>query len=440
MQEETNLTNEYTDSFENENQNNGYGFGAEPEDSKTWGTRIVVDGANYATSLFWQPLQNFEDPYTEVEEASEGILEGADLFCIKQGKSPQFGICVSHEGYKNGEQVAAVSLASALSDVSSFVAVFKVNNGWWYTCVRNDIILSDGDMLFLSEEEAKEQFMSMLAVPDWGYKIAPPEWEIEDAQYFDLADLFQRGLGAKLQKIKALRGNKLLLVVLISAIVGVWLLWSIMDALFFAPPKAPRIAPVAPKIQQVEELPPEIMPWEEIKNPEAVMKQCLGAILSIKKIRAPGWNIGDITCSSSGASTTWTREVGRISWIDKALNDSGLPFSGKAISDDGNSLLISLPLDNVRAINSPPLRSDIDLKNTLNNMFQSIGQGVSLQANNYTSPRGTPIRSVKFKFTATNNPLTWVELLTKFSGLEMTMVKYNTTSDNWDYEGVIYAR
>ena len=56
---------------------------------RTWGTNIELDGVTYATSLFWQPLQNKDDPFTEVGEASEGVMEGADLFCIKQGKAPQ---------------------------------------------------------------------------------------------------------------------------------------------------------------------------------------------------------------------------------------------------------------------------------------------------------------------------------------------------------------
>ena len=127
---------------------------------RSWGTSITVDGTAYATSLFWQPLQNTSDPFQEVEDASAGVLEGADLFCIKGGKAPQFGICVSHEGYKSGELVAAVALATAMSNVASYVAVFKTSEGWWYTCIRNDIILSDGDMLFLDEEEAKNQFGS----------------------------------------------------------------------------------------------------------------------------------------------------------------------------------------------------------------------------------------------------------------------------------------
>ena len=169
---------------------------------RTWGTNIELDGVTYATSLFWQPLQNKDDPFTEVGEASEGVMEGADLFCIKQGKAPQFGICASKEGYKSGENVAAVTLATAMADRSSFVAVFKVDNGWWYTCIRNDIILSDGDMLFLNEQEAKDQFLSMLAVPDWGRKIAPPEWGIEETEYPDLKNSCRRVCAPSCKKLR----------------------------------------------------------------------------------------------------------------------------------------------------------------------------------------------------------------------------------------------
>lgn len=41
---------------------------------------------------------------------------------------------------------------------------------------------------------------------------------------------------------------------------------------------------------------------------------------------------------------------------------SGITFSGRSISDDGNSLIASVPLDKIRQISSPPLKTDIDLK------------------------------------------------------------------------------
>lgn len=406
---------------------------------RTWGTSIELDGVTYATSLFWQPLQNKDDPFTEVGEASEGVMEGADLFCIKQGKAPQFGICASKEGYKSGENVAAVTLATAMADRSSFVAVFKVDNGWWYTCVRNDIILSDGDMLFLNEQEAKNQFLSMLAVPDWGRKIAPPEWNLEETEYPDLHKLMSQGMRAKLQKIKALRGTKLMVVIAISAIIGLWLLSSIINGIFLAPPKRPIIAPVAPKVVKPVEKIPEIKPWEKISDPEQVMLNCYKAVQDVVTIMPPGWVIGNISCSTGGLTTSWTREVGKISWIEQALDMSGITFSGRSISDNGNSLIASVPLPKIKQISSPPLKNDIDLKNTLNNLFQSIGQSVNLSSFAYTSPEQNVYRSVQFKFSSIHNPSVWSDLLTKFSGLDITMIRYNTGNKTWEYEGAIYV-
>ncbi len=408
-------------------------------EKRSWGTSIEVSGIHYATSLFWQPLQNKDDPFQEVEEASEGVLEGADLFCIKPGKAPQFGICVSHEGYKKGQNVAAVSLATALSDKASFVAVFKVDEGWWYTCIRNDIILSDGDMLFLNEEDAKNQFVSMLAVPDWGRKICPPEWGLEETESVDLASLLNKGLKAKLQKIKALRGAKLLMVVVLSAVVGLWLLSSLFDKLFLTPKVRPMVVPVQPKvIPKVQEI-PEVKPWEKINDSTQLMTECYNGIQSLVTVLPPGWEIGGLSCSQGGIVTSWSMKLGRLSWVDKALEESGIVFSGKAYSDNGSSVTVTVPLYPIAQIASPPMMGDIDLKNHINDLFQSIGQGIALSNGSFTSPQKKIYKFINFRFSSRYNPLVWNDLLTKFSGLEIKNIKYTPTNETWDYEGIIYA-
>lgn len=409
------------------------------EGKKTWGTRIVVDGVSYATSLFWQPLQNQEDPLAEVSEASEGILEGADLFCIKPGKAPQFGICVSHEGYKPGDNVAAVTLSTALADKSSFVAVFKTPQGWWYTCVRNDIILSDGDMLFLSEEDAKNQFISMLAVPDWGRKIAPAEWGLEETEKADLAQILQRGSHGHLQKIKGLRGAKLLMVVGISAVVGFWLLSNIINALFFTPKARPVIVPVQPKVIQQEEPPPEIKPWEHLRNPSQIMNGCYEKIQTLLQIMPPGWTIGNFSCDQSSVSTSWSRNVGRMSWIKMALDKSQVNFNYRSFSDDGSNIIAGVSYDAVDEIASPPLKTSFELREILNNFFQSIGQNVALQDGSITSEQQNIYRFISFNFSSNYNPKVWRDLLTKFSGLEIKRIDYEPGSESWNYEGAIYA-
>ncbi len=420
---------------------------------KNWGTSINVNGETYATSLFWQPLQNASDPFQEVEDASAGVLDGADLFCIKNGKAPQFGICVSHEGYNSGQNVAAVALATALSDIGSFIAVFKTNNGWWYTCVRNDIILSDGDMLFLTEEEAKEQFISMLAVPDWGKKIAPKEWDLEDTEEFDLAEILQRGAKAKLQKIKALRGTKLLLVIAISAVVGIWLLSSLVDKLFLTPTVKPVIVPIKPKALPKVTAPAPIevpKPWEKIANQEEIMKNCYEGIKNLSSILPPGWQIGDLACANNKVATNWIRNtsVGRLSWAKKALVESGLDFAGYSFSPNGELLSASLNLPMVEEALSPPEKAITELQDELNETFQSLGLSVtlSMDAVQVSSPAvngqpsvGKSYQRLLFSFTSEHNPLIWASLLTKYSGLEIKIITYSTSNRMWNYEGAIYV-
>lgn len=405
--------------------------------NRTWASSIYVNGTEYATSLFWQSLQNQENPQPEVIESSQGVLEGADLFCIKKGKTPQFGICVSSDGYKPSEFVAAPAVATALADQPSFVAVFKVDNGWWYICVRDDVILANGDMLYTSEEDARKQFMSMMMVPDWRLKIAPPEWGIDDTLYPSLSDIIQRGSRVKLQKIQT-KGKAFYIAAAAVAFLALFIVYKLFMMLFEAPP-APVIVPIQPKVIAQPEVPPEPKPWENLPAQDAVMQSCYVHAMSLVKILPPGWSIGNISCSVSSVSTSWSREIGRLYTIDKALASSGLNFSGRSISPDGNTAMAAISIGPFETEDSEPSYNTVDLKNMLNDYFQSIGQVISLSDYTYTSPQQNVYRSVKFKFSSNYNPRIWSDFLTKFSGLEMNSIQYNPGTGVWDYEGAIYA-
>jgi len=409
------------------------------EEAKAWGTRFEVEGREYAASLFWQPLQNRDDPYTEVIEASESVLEGADLFALKPGKAPQFGLCISFQGYAKKMPAAAVTVATALSDRTSFLAVFKVSNGWWYVCARNDMILVDGDMLFLNEEDAKEQFMSMLAVPDWGRKIAPVEWGLEETEPISLISLLSKGSESYLQKVHALRGAKLFGLVAVIGILSVWLVSTLINSVFLAPPPKPIIAPVPVRKIETTPPPPEPKPWESIDDPQAVMLNCFKATQDVVGIVTPGWKINGITCTPTGLVTSWSREVGRLTWIDKALTDSGITFTSKSISPNGTDMIVSVPIEDIKKVNSPPEKNEVDLINTINDLFQAIQMPISMSNETWTSPKKTVFKSVKFSFSSNHDPLQWIDLLTKFSGLKITTIKYDINNNNWYYEGAIYV-
>ena len=411
-----------------------------PDDNleKTWGSSFHSNGFEYATSLFWQSLQNQNNPLPEIIESSQGVLEGADLYCIKKGKTPQFGICVSADGYKNGENVAASTVASALADQPSFVAVFKVDTGWWYVCVRDEVILANGDMLYLSEEDAKKQFMNMLMVPDWHLKIAPPEWGLEDTIYPNLDEIMERGARVKLQHINN-NGKIFYLVVGLAGLVVLYLLYKLLAYIFAPAAPVPVVAPVKPMPVEKPAPPPEPKPWEKIPSPSAFMKNCHLNVLTLVKILPPGWTIGDVSCSLSSVSTSWNRDYGRIYTVDKALTESGVNFSARSISPEGNRVMAAVAMGNIPTENSEPNKNLVNLKNTLNNLFQSIQQPVNFSDYTYTSPQQKVYRAIKFKFTSTYNPEIWSGLLTDFSGLEINSIQYSPANGVWSYEGAIYA-
>ena len=175
---------------------------------------VTVDGQKFAVGLIWQPLQNLDDPIVEIRESAESEA-GADLYCLRPAATPQYGIGYSEFEHRDGMPSLAAAVAAALSDKGSVCAVFKVNEGWWLIAIRNDLILAEEDVVFASEEEAQKAYAAMMAVPDWGIRIVPPEWNIEGVEQRDLAKLIRGMRKVRLQQINAQRRTKFLLVIAI---------------------------------------------------------------------------------------------------------------------------------------------------------------------------------------------------------------------------------
>lgn len=407
-------------------------------DNKEWAASFVVDGIPYAASIFWESLQNVDAPFLDAKEAAENVLVGADLFCVKHGKSPQLGLAISEQGFKKGMNVAAVAAVTSMADSTSLLAVFKVNTGYWYLCVRNDVILSDGDVLFVNEEDAKEQFMSMLSVPGWSKKIAPAEWGIDETEAKDIEEVLASGLDAKLEKINALRGTELAIVVILSLAAAAGLIMFISNTFFSATtPQNKVVTRRAQKkvVKEVEKVIPA--PWEAMTDPVWMLDNCRKSILTLVGISTPGWNNQGVTCSQSAAVTSWRRNFGRLSWIEMSLSHSGLTFANKTIDDRGNNVTVSMPFQSVEKINSAPKKSAVELRNMINDLFQTLNMSISISKGQVKT--GNKVYELmNFKINSKYDPEIWKPLLTKFSGLKVNNIRYN--QGVWNYEGTIYVQ
>lgn len=408
------------------------------EESKEWGASFTVGGIQYAASVFWESLQNVDAPFLDAKEAAENVLVGADLFCVKHGKSPQLGLAVSSQGFKKGMNVAAVAAVTALSDATSLLAVFKIDAGYWYLCVRNDVILSDGDVLFVKEEDAKEQFMSMLSVPDWSKKIAPADWGIDETEPKNIEEVFAQGLDTKLEKINALRGTELLVVVGLSLLVGGWLVSYIVNNFFTTKTQETKVVTRRAKKKVVKEVAKVVpAPWESIVDTTWLLDNCRSSILSLVAISTPGWTNQGVSCSSSGAITSWKREFGRLSWIEMSLSNSGLSFANKSINEKGNIVTVSMPFQSVKNIMSVPNKTEQELRNMINDLFQTLNLDIGLTSGQLRAGDKT-YKFLGFKVNSKYDPEIWAPMLTKFSGLKVNNIRYSRGV--WNYEGTIYVQ
>lgn len=409
------------------------------EISKEWAPSFTVDGATYAASIFWESLQNVDAPFLDAKEAAENVLTEADLFCVKHGKSPQLGLAISSQGFKKGMNVAAVTAVTAMSDATSLLAVFKVDTGYWYLCVRNDVILSDGDVLFVNEQDAKEQFISMLSVPDWSKKIAPAEWGIDETEQKDIAEVFASGLDVKLEKINALRGTELIIVILLSLLIGGVVVNYVSNMLFTTPTQQTKVvtrrATKKKVVKEVQQVIPA--PWESMIDPVWVLDTCRENILALVAISTPGWKNTGVSCSTSNAITSWRREFGRLSWIELSLAQSGLSFANKSIDPRGTSVTVSIPFTNVQKVTSVPTVNALTLRNMMNDLFQTLNLSIDL-TDGQVKVGDKVYNYLNFRLVSKYDPDVWKNLLTKFSGLKVNNVQYS--DGTWNYEGTIYVQ
>ena len=425
-------------------------------DEPSWGSTMVVNNTTYAVSLFWQPLQDTNDPYPEVKETVENVMDGADLFCLRSGTSPQYGIGNSTEGHKPGMPSAAAAIAEVFQDKSSSVAVFEVDEGWWFIAIRNDLILSEEDILYLKEEDAKRAFFAMMAVPDWGRKIAPASWEIEGTEEVELWDVLKNPGSSKLLRInKASQKTKLMIAGagLLVLLIG----YKLISGLFVTE-KKPVIRPLIAKKPVFEEAPPPVqekivLPWEKLVVTEDLINRCQAAVQQLKSMIIPGWSFGAVTCSASGASTIWSMEWGGLGWFKRAFEEYNTRGMSYLLDDAGRSAIVSLSIGDIAIHSDKPKAKIYEVREELNNFFQSINASISLNeevpqlvskiskdglSQGFYKEKG--FAKLKFSFSSDLPTDMWQEMFDKISGLEIIKLTYDHKTNNWTYEGQIYDR
>lgn len=421
------------------------------------GGSIIIDGTKYAVGLMWAPLQNPDDPLPEIREAMEAE-PGADLYCQRSSSSPQYGLGKTSLGHHSGEPSLAASVASALSDKTSACGVFKVDEGWWFIAIRNDLILAEEDVLFATEDEAKRAFFAMMAVPDWDIRIVPAEWRVEGAVQRPLSELVKGIRKTRLFELSATKKTQILVlvaIVLISLFVAVsYVIYSLLQGVFT--PEKIVVLPTPEVVKPVEPAPEKPKPWEKVPETDAFLNKCWNNSYQLSSIVIPGWQMNKVVCTPKGITTGWRlswQRGGRIAWLKAALDEYKLSKISVKADPSGAAAEGVIRFTDIPMVASVPLLTADQLREQLTDIKQATAQPIQFSEQTIVDPPNNAdgtipanqqtYRYFSFSITSSYSPWEWKVFFDKFSGLEFLKVEYDPTigsNNKWTYEGRIYAK
>lgn len=352
---------------------------------------VTVDGKAYAAGLQWLPASMkksrgdlLREARQELDRNSHVDAGTADLVALRYRdvSHPQYGLGWTAFGLKAGLQPLAAIFATSVADVlgANWIVAFQVTNQegqdlWWVASCSQDIIETDGDLLFDGEEEAAARFRELISLSQGQQPqiVCPGTWGIPRSSDEPLDGfLTHKATGVTLMPINGM-GALLSSLPLFSALsrragrsdggrrglaialVGVTAVAAVGGALWWkeSQEEAERQAMIArlaaQRAAQQQQVPqttaspaaPQVValtPWQDTPPAPAVLRTC-DAIL--REIGSPigGWALERMSCEVTGktvkATLGWRHTYGLFQDFQGRMSRLGV----QQVSFDGDHQL-----------------------------------------------------------------------------------------------------
>lgn len=422
---------------------------------------ITVNGKSYAVGLFWQPLPGGSQKLHFIERTARSLIGGAQFYCTKPGGSPQFGLGFTKKGHKKNLPIATLSVASALKDKTSILAMFKVKQGWWMMVQRNNLLLPEDDFLFAKEDDAKKAFEELLSLPDWGYKIAPAAWSIEGTQDMALGNLLERVRPVTLQPL-ASKNHLMLIFAVIALAVGGYFLKPMLfpkppsmadmkrkHPKKFVPKKLPskkgtaaQSPDVAAKtlkaIQTIVETPKKKETWEDLPDLKEHAALCQSGLRYFGH-PIPGWSLFEVLCDHKEMRVRYERRGGSLDFFETAYK-SHFPKSKMTTEARGSTIWLSMELPKMTRRSIKPVFKRAKIEQRLMTFAQRTRQNILLSASKKAAEHVGDFEVVNFSFSSKIPIGEWASILSTFGTIQWTEMKWTAQTQSWDGKGIIYAK
>ena len=408
---------------------------------------INVHRRKLVTGLFWQPLGVGNTAQNYARQLAKNNDRKYTLFI--EYKS-MIGLTDGREGARVGMPSAAVEIVHALSDLVSFLGVFRADKYYYLVAVRNGVIIRD--MLFETAESARQLYTQLAEIPDWGALFAPASWGMPKSQEKILSDLIGKGTTAKLHQINVFKSMlPSLFFTAVFVVFGVVVLTNPMNR---NPDKKFKIDTELAKEyrQKIEQKKQEFLnkkkvenvnniteyPYDELPDVMERANLCYKAIAFVMQPLA-GWNQTFAKCDGDFVSATFSRDFGTLNDFYEFGAELMPGAVVQEISED--EIIVRVKLPELETHSSLDERDQITVMRDVATVFQQTNMKADIQGvkdrlmNNEESLYVTEV-GVASKLI----PTEFMQAFNDFGGVYMTSVSWRANTRTWNYEVIIYSK
>ena len=418
------------------------------------GQTITVNRKKYAVGLFWQPVGTGFIARNYARNLARNVDKKLNLFAEYRA---MVGLGGRKYGQRSGQISAAAEVMEGFAEYTSFLAVFQVGKQFYLVAARNGIILQD--KVFDSEQVARQEYVKLSEIPDWGAYFAPSAWGVPRAAERNLADVLRGRSHVTLRSI-SLFGVRAVTVMLAALfLLGLGLVFRDSLVEVFAP--RPQVAELDPKLvaeykRQIEEsskkldeeynikkeLPPEpiVMPYELLPDVMARAEQCYQAIGFMMQ-PISGWNQLDVVCGETHVVANFKRGFGTlVEFYDIATE----LMPGAFVQEiDEDTVRVRAKLPELELESSQDERDPDTVVRDITSVFQAVDTPVDTTVVVDTLTNDVDTATVNVVEVAAESkmiPMQFMKIFEEFGGVYMMQVSWDVRSRSWNYEVVVYAK
>ena len=415
---------------------------------------IYVNRKKYAVGLLWQPVRAGVVVRNYARTLARTIDKKLNLFTEYRS---MVGLGASRMGVRVGMPVAAAAVMERFAEYTSFLAMFRVNSGFYLVAARNGVILAD--KVFETEKDARAEYVKLSEIPDWGAFFAPGAWGMPKAAERDISEILSGFNRTTMHSISHFGVNLFSLMLFGLFVLGMLVLFREPIVQMLMPrPKLNQVNPelVAEYKKQLEEknkqldvqfeiekpIPPEpiVMPYELLPNPVARAELCYRATGFVMQIVA-GWNQVYAECDEEYVATEFVRKSGTLGEFYEIVARIMPGAFVQEVNEDVVRVRAKLPeLPTVASVDE----RDVDtIVRDVTTLFQSIDMDLQTQIVTDTLTNGVDVANVNLVEVGVKTkliPTQFMEIFSDFGGVYMMRTRWDVRSLTWNYEVIIYAK